>query len=239
MSDSDIFREVDEDFRREQYKKIWDRYGIYIMAAAIAVIGIVAGYQYWSYRANTIAASSGTEFMKAESLEDSGKKAEASEAFSALVNDGPAGYRTLSQFRLASGHAADGKIDDAIKIYDGLISDSNVEETLRDFAKIQAAMLLINKGDHGQIVQRVGSLADGTGPWRHSAQELLGLSSYGIGNKADAEKYYSKLVRDPAAPQSLRQRAEMMLSLLVEDVPTVKSSDEKSGTKEGTNQQSN
>ncbi len=239
MSDSDIFREVDEDFRREQYKKIWDKYGLYIVAAAAAVILIVAGYQYMSYRAQTIAATSGTEFMQAESLAESGKNVDANKAFSALVKDGPAGYRTLSRFRLASGYAAEEKIDEAIKIYDELISDTAVDETLRDFAKIQAAMLLINKGDHSQIRQRVRTLAEGSGPWRHSARELLGLSAYGSGNNSDAEKHYNQLASDPTAPQGLRQRAEMMLSLLAEYNPPGSSSDDISGTKEDVNKQSN
>lgn len=239
MSDSDIFREVDEDIRREQYKKIWDKFGLYIMGAAAVVIFIVAGYQYWNYRSKSIAATSGAEFMKAETLAGSGKIDDANKAFSALVESGPAGYQTLSKFRLASGNAAEGKLDEAIKLYDQIISDGSVDDTLKNFARIQAAMLLIDKGEHDKIKQHVGALAEGTGPWRHSAQELMGLSAYGAGNKPDSEKYYSKLVSDPTAPQSLRQRAEMMLSLLVEPNSSQSSSGDKSETKEDDNKQGN
>lgn len=239
MSDSDIFREVDEDIRREQYKKIWDKFGVYIVSAAAAVIIIVAGYQYWNFRAKSIAATSGAEFMQAETLADSGKIDDANKAFSALVESGPAGYQTLSKFRLASGNAAEGKLDEAIKIYDQIISDSSVDDTLRNFARIQAAMLLIDKGEHDKIKQHVGALAEGTGPWRHSAQELMGLSAYGAGNKSNSEKFYSKLVSDPTAPQSLRQRAEMMLSLLVEPNIPQSSSGEKPAVQEGDDKQSN
>jgi hypothetical protein len=31
---SDIFQEVDEEVRREQLKKLWDRYGNYVVVAA-------------------------------------------------------------------------------------------------------------------------------------------------------------------------------------------------------------
>ena len=67
----------------------------------------------------------------------------------------------------------------------------------------------------------------------------MGLSAYGAGDNADAEKHYSKLISDPTTPQSLRQRAEMMLSLLVEaDPPTSKSGD-KSTVQEGEKKESN
>ena len=32
MSDESLFREVDEEVRREQAKKLWDRYGTYLVA---------------------------------------------------------------------------------------------------------------------------------------------------------------------------------------------------------------
>ncbi len=47
---SDIFHEVDEEVRREQLKKLWDRYGNYVVAAVvllIAGIGAWRGYEWW------------------------------------------------------------------------------------------------------------------------------------------------------------------------------------------------
>ncbi len=40
---SDIFTEVDEEVRREQLKKLWERYGNYAVAAA------VLGLANWSF----------------------------------------------------------------------------------------------------------------------------------------------------------------------------------------------
>ena len=35
---ADIFHEVDEEVRREQLKKLWDRYSIYIIALAVLIV---------------------------------------------------------------------------------------------------------------------------------------------------------------------------------------------------------
>ncbi|MGA7040123.1 MAG: tetratricopeptide repeat protein, partial [Pseudolabrys sp.] len=47
---ADIFHEVDEEVRREQLKKLWDRYSLYLIAAAILIVAAIAawrGYEYW------------------------------------------------------------------------------------------------------------------------------------------------------------------------------------------------
>ena len=47
---ADIFHEVDEEVRREQLKRLWDRYSIYLIALAVLIvagIGAWRGYEYW------------------------------------------------------------------------------------------------------------------------------------------------------------------------------------------------
>ena len=49
MSDESLFREVDEEVRREQVKKLWNRYGTLLVAVSLAVIVGVAGWKGWQY----------------------------------------------------------------------------------------------------------------------------------------------------------------------------------------------
>ena len=47
---ADIFQEVDEEVRREQLKKLWDRYGLLVVILAILIVAGVGAwrfYQYW------------------------------------------------------------------------------------------------------------------------------------------------------------------------------------------------
>ena len=46
---SELFDEVDEEVRREQLKKLWDRYSIYIIAAALLIIAAVGGWRAYQY----------------------------------------------------------------------------------------------------------------------------------------------------------------------------------------------
>ena len=59
---ADIFQEVDEEVRREQFKKLWQRYGNLIVAVcALIVVGVGAwrGYEYWQAKKS---AESGAAF---------------------------------------------------------------------------------------------------------------------------------------------------------------------------------
>ena len=99
---SDIFHEVDEEVRREQLKKLWDRYSIYLIALAVLIvagIGAWRGYEYWVAKK---AAAAGAAFEAAVTLSEQGKHAEAEAAFAKVAAEAPQGYRVLARFRAAA-----------------------------------------------------------------------------------------------------------------------------------------
>ena len=59
---SEIFNEIDEDLRREQIKKLWERYSIFIIAAAILIVAGVGGWRGYQYLEAKKAAEAGSAF---------------------------------------------------------------------------------------------------------------------------------------------------------------------------------
>ena len=99
---TDIFQEVDEEVRREKLKKLWQRYGNFIIAACLLVVvavGAWRGYEWWETKK---AAENGAAFEQAVTLAESGKQQEAEAAFAKLATDGSAGYRVLARLREAA-----------------------------------------------------------------------------------------------------------------------------------------
>src|SRR5215475_7562926 len=130
---SDIFHEVDEEVRREQLKKLWDRYGNYVVAAAVLLVAAVAawrGYMWWEAKK---AAETGAAFEAAVTLAESGKRSEAEAAFADIVAHGTSGYRHLARMREAAELAqTDAKA--AIAAYDQIAADGAVGPALQDLA---------------------------------------------------------------------------------------------------------
>ena len=62
---ADIFNEIDEDLRRERAKKIWEKYGNLIIAAAVLVVLIVAGWRAYEYYMQQQAEAAGEKFQDA------------------------------------------------------------------------------------------------------------------------------------------------------------------------------
>jgi hypothetical protein len=215
MSDRDFFREVDEAVRQERYKRLWDQYGIYALAAAAIIVLGVAGYKGLSYWQEKQAQAAGAKFTQALNLEDGPDAAKAREMLAALAKEGPEGYRVLARFQLAAAEAKAGETDKAVADYDALAKDSGVDPILRGVAQLQAAALRLDKADYAEMEERLKGLTDSNSAWRFSARELLGLSAYRLKDKHEAEKQFSALVGDQGTPPNLRERADMMLALIV------------------------
>jgi hypothetical protein len=215
MSDRDFFREVDEAVRQDRYKALWDKYGLHALAAAALIVVAVAGFKGWTYWREHQAQAAGTEFSQALAALDGGDAATARETLDSLAADGPAGYRVLARFQLANAEAQAGNIDKAVADYDALATDSTTDNILKGLAKIQAATLRLDTADYAEMERRLQGLIDQGSPWRHSARELLGLSAYRLNNMPEAEKQFSALIADQGTPANLRERANLMLALIV------------------------
>jgi hypothetical protein len=216
MTDRDSFlREVDEAVRQDQYKALWDKYGVYILVLLLFVVAAVAGYKGWSFWQQKQAEEAGAEFTTALLLKDAKESAKAQELFKSLAENGPAGYRVLARFQLAAAEAKAGQRDKAVAAYDALASDASVDRILQGLATLQAAALMLDTADYAAMERRLKGLIDSSSAWRFSARELLGLSAYRLNNMREAEKQFSALVGDEGTPQNMRERAEMMLALIV------------------------
>ncbi len=130
---TDVFREVDEEVRREQLKKLWDRYGSYAVAAAVLVVLAVAGWRGYGWWEAKQAAEAGTAFETASNLAEDGKHSEAEAAFAKLASNATASYRHLARVREAAELAhTDAKA--AIAAYDKIAADRAVGPVLQELA---------------------------------------------------------------------------------------------------------
>ena len=129
---SELFDEVDEDVRREQFKKLWDRYSIYIVAGALLIIAAVGGWRGYEYLEAKKAAEAGAAFDAAVELSEQNKHVEAEAAFTKLAATAPSGYRTLARLR-AAAEIASRDPQAAVKMYDDIAADRSVGAAVAGF----------------------------------------------------------------------------------------------------------
>jgi hypothetical protein len=210
---SELFDEVDEDVRRDQLKKLWDQYSIYIVAAAFLIIAAVGGWRGYQYLEAKKAAEAGSAFDKAVELSEANKHAEAEAAFTELAAKAPSGYRTLARLR-AAAEAASRDPKAAAKSYDDIAADRSVGSPEQDLAKVRAAELLLESSSYPTMLQRLEPATAPGATFRHTARELLALSAWRAGDMAAARQWLDLIANDGETPPSLRSRAEALQALL-------------------------
>ena len=209
---SDIFREVDEEVRREQLKKLWDRYGNYVVAAAVLLVAAVAAWRAYMWWEAKKAAETGAAFEAAATLAETGKRGEAEAAFAKIAADGTAGYRHLARMREAA-ELAQGDAKAAIAAYDQITADRAVGPVLQDLAALRAAALLIDTGALAEAQRRLEPLAANDRTFRHTAREFLVLAAWRAGDTAAAKRWFDLIMTDAQTPAATRSRVEMLMAV--------------------------
>jgi hypothetical protein len=213
---SDIFHEVDEEVRREQLKKLWERYSVYIVSLAILIIAAVAGWRAYEYYEAKKSAAAGAAFEAAATLAEQGKHAEADAAFAKIAGEAPGGYRVLARLR-AAGELSQTKRSEAVAAYDAIAADGSFDSNWRDLAAIRAGMLLVDTAPLAEMQKRLDPLAEPSRSYRHTARELLALSAWRNHDFTATRRYIDMAAGDPETPPGTRQRMDVLSALIAAD----------------------
>lgn len=214
---SDVFREVDEEIRRDKATEFWKKHGTKLVAAALVIVAAVAGWRYYEHRTFQQSAAAGAGFEQAIADAAAGK-GDALAALGALAEQKTGTYPALARFRLATELARTAKDDaglaNAVSAFDALAKDSSLPAEWRDLALVRAALLLVDKGPYEDVEKRLAPLTGANQMFRHSAREGIALAAYSAGRYDKALDALQAIILDSEAPQGLRQRAELLLAVV-------------------------
>ncbi|TNE36875.1 MAG: tetratricopeptide repeat protein [Alphaproteobacteria bacterium] len=211
---SDIFSEVDEDLKRDEWHKYWEAYGSWVIGAALAIVVLVAGGQYWQhYQAGKQQALS-EQYLAAYDLMVAGKTSEALDAFEAIAHKTTSGYKAMAMLQKGAVLVEAGRVQEAVDLYDELAARGTGDPILRDLAKVRAGWALADSASFDDLNARVATLADSDSAFALSAQELLAYAALRNGDVDEARIRYGGLVNNIYTPNGMRQRASAMLTVM-------------------------
>jgi hypothetical protein len=210
---SDIFREIDEELRRDNLLKLWKLYGRYIIAAVVFVLLIAGGVVAWRDHQLSERRAQSARYAAALSLLREGKNAEAAKVFETIAQEG-GGYAQLAVFEDADLALKAGDRKAAIAAYDKIAVTPGVDAEFRDVAVLLSVMVGFNDGDPQAAIDRLKPLIESGNPWRPSALEVTAVARLKLGDKAGAVELFKQLADDLAAPEGVRARAAEMAAAL-------------------------
>jgi hypothetical protein len=209
---SDIFREVEEDVRRERLEKLWKKYGDYVIAVILVIVIGVAGFKLWQYYDAKQRLKASAAYAAAVQLSASGNNAEAAQAFASIARKAPSGYAAIARLAEADALLASGNTNDAVALYQTIMAKDKTE--LGEVARIRAAWALADTSSRSDLQTLLNPLIDPESPWRFMAREILAYRDFRDGAAKQAQSEYASLAADPNAPEVLRQRAKAMATLI-------------------------
>lgn len=213
---SEIFREIDEELRRDNYAKLWARYGHYLIGLIVLILVATAASVGWrEYQARQHRAES-VRYAAALDLAKKGQIGPAADAFALLAREGGAGPAALARLQEASLRAQTGDDQAATAAYKALAADTSVDLSYRDLATLLLGFQDLKSADLKLAAADVAPLTSATNPWRFSALEITALADLRAGDRAGARTVYKQLADDLAAPSGLRARAAEMSAALAD-----------------------
>ena len=210
---SDIFREIDEELRRDNLLKLWSRYGRYIVALAVLVLVIAGGIVAWRDHQLSERRAQSMRYSSALSLVRDGKDADAAKVFALIAQEG-GGYGTLAAFEEAELLAKSGDRKGAAAAYDRIAETGGLDPVLRQLATLLSVIQGLPDTDPHSVIDRLAPMTSPGSPWRATALELTAAARLEGGDKSGALVVYKTLADDLAAPQGTRARAAEMAAAL-------------------------
>ena len=216
MSDDELFREVDEEVRRDRFEILLKKYGTYVAAAVLVILGVTVGSVFWLQFQERKQLAASERFSAATQLVAEEELEQAVDEFSSLAESGGAGYRVLAGLRQAALLIELGDNEEAIALYDEIAEDGAVDQVYRDLASLLSVTHQVDDGDPAALTERLGDLTGDGNPWRFSARELTGVLAIRAGDATQAREAFEGLSADLDAPPGIRARAAELLAALDE-----------------------
>ena len=215
---SEIFREIDEELRRENLLKLWSRYGKHAIAVVVAIMLMVGGFVAWRDHQRANGAPSRHATTARWRWHARARVRKPARCSRRLSRDG-GGYGVLAAFEQADLLAKGGDARARWQRTTGSPRRPTSSPEFRDVATLLSVMHALPDGDPKATIAKLEPLTASGSPWRATALELTAVAQLKIGDKAIARDIYQKLADDLAAPQGLRARAAEMVTALADVEP--------------------
>jgi len=212
-SNDSFFQEVEEQVRQDRYVTWANKYGIWVIGAVVAILLAVGGWRlYEGWRVDSSRDTS-ERFAAAQKLLREGDAKAADEEFERLSKTGPNTYRAMAMMERAQAMEAQGDLQGALAQFDAA-AQASTDRTMKDSARLRAAYLVAETQDFAALRGRLDPIIADGGPIAYLARELLGVEAWEAGELTLARETLENLTLAFDAPESVRQRAQVALSVI-------------------------
>jgi hypothetical protein len=208
-----LFQEVEESVRQDRFMAMAKRYGPWLLGAFIAMLIGIGGWQVYQGMQENAAREQADAFSHAQEQARGGEAEAAKLAFEALSTEGPQTYRVMAMMERAGVLEGEGDLQASLAAFDAA-AEAARDPLMKQTAQLRAAYIVADTQDFQALQTRLQPLIDADGQISFLARELLAVEAWEAGHADLARDTLNTLTLAFDAPESVRQRAQLALSVL-------------------------
>lgn len=213
-NETDSFvQEVDESLRQDRVLTAAKKYGPALLVVFLVFLIGIVGWQWWQGEQLKSARAQSDAYAAAIELAQGGDFDAAKTAFEEMSGEGPRTYRVMAQVQRAAILQREGDLAASLAALDAAAGDAN-DPILRDSIQLRAAYLAADIEDFPALQTRLQPLVASESRLTYLARELLAVEAWEAGETDLARDTLENLSLAFDAPEAVRQRAQVFLSVI-------------------------
>ncbi len=210
-----FIKEVNEDLKNESMKKLWDKYGLYIIILVAAALTAAVSFETIKAWHTKKIQKWSDSYAYALSLQNQGKYDDSIQTFDYIAGQDYGIFSDLAQMQKANILLEQNKTDEALKLMAEIAADKSFNSQLRDTMALKLASYKLENAPIDEIRQLIGGIAqDAENSWQPSANEMLALAYLRDGEIAQAREIYDQLLQSDKTSEVMKVRIKDILSAL-------------------------
>ena len=205
---ANIFREVDEDIRKERYINLFRKYGVYGIGIIIIIVGTLAGIQYYSsyqINKNEILFEEYINIIENNSEDAFDQLSDTSDTSNSFLN----GMKVLKKSDLL---IAMDQIDEATFLLNEAIENKSLNKIHHDVAIYKLLMINIETFSLEEIKSYQNKLITEVDAF-YLTEELIAIKFLIEGKKEEAIKKFTELSVDNNVPIEIKNRSVVFIKI--------------------------
>ena len=208
---ANIFREVDEELRKERYASLFKKYGVYVIGFIFILVSLLISIQiYQSYKV-----SSNEELVEnyIQLIDTETKSIEEKilmlDNFTATKNIFVNGMSALKKVDLL---IENNQKEAAIESLEGILNNQNIEVIHRDLGLYKYLMLLMDSMPIEQFSEYADNLSNDS-QFYYLIQELRATKILLDGDEESSVIEFNKLISNPLVTSDIKNRASILIKI--------------------------
>ncbi|WP_260925172.1 tetratricopeptide repeat protein [Novosphingobium sp. 9] len=207
-------REVDDAMRQDRMEDFFKRYGVAVAVLVVAILAAIGGFFFWKHEQTKARDANAEVFVQALDSLQAGNFDDVKKKLGPVVDKADGASGASAKLLLADVALKQNRLADAVKMYDAVAADTGVPQPLRDLATVRSVAANYDTLKPQAVVDRLKPLAQPGNPWFGAAGEMIGAAYVAQGKKDLAGPIFAEIAKDETQPDSLRNRARQLASVL-------------------------